>query len=223
MLGYRNRAIRNFRRTAGLSVLFLAAPLAAFPAGAAPVARQSDASIAFADHGGIRDWCADGSKGLRIQASSGHNQWSSIPLQHDEQSFFRTLQPGDGPQKKVESVTSTAVRAEPPSALNLTPPPINQWLLSAPLQVLVSDIRELPAAEAMPEIVVESSTTSPLSFGAPNPPCGIAGVAWSFAHPADAWRELAPRPTSTDTVTCLRSAAVVEHLPDALESVRWYQ
>jgi hypothetical protein len=110
------------------AVLLLVAPLAV-RAGPAP-AKPPEASIPLANHGGIRDWRADGSRGMWIEASSGHwfyasfssqcttlpiaigvkfvpepsgalSRWSSIRLGHNERCFFRTLQPSDAPPKQA--------------------------------------------------------------------------------------------------------------------------
>jgi hypothetical protein len=87
-----------------------------------------ETAIPFANHGGITDWRADGSRGIWIRAQNGRwfyagfssqctslpqslgvrfvpepsgelSRWSSIRLQHDERCFFRTLQPSDAPPK----------------------------------------------------------------------------------------------------------------------------
>jgi len=89
-----------------------------------------ESSIPFADRGGIRNWQADGSKGVWIQATGGKwyyasfsspcnglpfseglrflpeptgdlSRWSSIRLAHAERCFFRSLQPSDGPPKEI--------------------------------------------------------------------------------------------------------------------------
>lgn len=96
------------------------------------LAKAPEYSIPFADRGGIRNWQADGSKGVWIQAAGGKwyyagfsspcnslpvsqgirflpgptgdlSRWSSIRLGHEERCFFRSLQPSDGPPKKIES------------------------------------------------------------------------------------------------------------------------
>ena len=93
---------------------------------AEPAAHREETVVPFADHGGIRGWRADGSRGIWIRASSGRwyyasfssrcaalagapgvrfivapggvlDRWSSIRLPHDERCFFRTLQPSDAP------------------------------------------------------------------------------------------------------------------------------
>lgn len=87
-----------------------------------------ETSIPFANHGGIQDWRADGSRGIWIRAQGGRwfyasfssqctslplsvgvrfvpepggelSRWSSIRLPHDERCFFRTLQSSDAPPK----------------------------------------------------------------------------------------------------------------------------
>jgi hypothetical protein len=107
-----------------------AAPLSAL---AVPtvLAEAPESSIPFADRGGIRNWQADGSKGVWIQATGGKwyyasfsspcnglpfseglrfvpeptgdlSRWSSIRLAHAERCFFRSLQPSDGPPKQAD-------------------------------------------------------------------------------------------------------------------------
>jgi hypothetical protein len=107
--------------------------LAAIPASAEPPATGGDESvIPFADHGGIRDWRADGSRGIWIRAVNGRwfyasfssqcsalpgapgvrfvvapsgvlDRWSSIRLPHDERCFFRTLQSSDAPPGRART------------------------------------------------------------------------------------------------------------------------
>ena len=106
----------------------LVAPLASM-AGPASTAASPEYSIPFVDHGGIRNWQADGGKGVWIQAAGGRwyyasfsspcselpfsssirfipepagdlSRWSSIRLAHAERCFFRSLQPSEGPPKK---------------------------------------------------------------------------------------------------------------------------
>jgi hypothetical protein len=108
----------------------LAAPLSAIAAPPVP-AEALESSIPFADRGGIRNWQADGSKGVWIQATGGKwyyasfsspcnglpfseglrfvpeptgdlSRWSSIRLAHAERCFFRSLQPSDGPPKHTD-------------------------------------------------------------------------------------------------------------------------
>jgi hypothetical protein len=137
MVGYGTAWIRNARWSAALGVLLLAAALAA-AAAPALAAKTSEVSIPFANHGGIRDWRADGSKGMWIQAASGRwfytsfssqcttlpfalgvkfipepsgdlSRWSSIRLAHNERCFFRTLQPSDAPPQKAAPDKPAAV------------------------------------------------------------------------------------------------------------------
>jgi hypothetical protein len=111
------------------AAVLLVAPLTAM-AGPAP-AKPAEASIPLANHGGILDWRADGSRGMWIEASSGHwfyasfssqcttlpiaiglkfvpepsgvlSRWSSIRLEHNRRCFFRTLQPSAAPPKRAE-------------------------------------------------------------------------------------------------------------------------
>jgi len=96
------------------------------------LAKAPEYSIPFADRGGIRNWQADGSKGVWIQATGGKwyyagfsspcsslpfsegirflpdptgdlSRWSSIRLAHAERCFFRSLQPSAGPPQRTES------------------------------------------------------------------------------------------------------------------------
>jgi hypothetical protein len=60
-------------RTLAIALPFL---LLAMPAGAAEAPKAPalpEASIPFADHGGVYNWQGDGEKGLWVQ--SGHRQW----------------------------------------------------------------------------------------------------------------------------------------------------
>jgi hypothetical protein len=150
------------------AVVLLVAPLLAM-AGPPPV-KTSEVSIPSANHGGIRDWRADGSRGMWIEASSGRwfyasfssqcttlpiaiglkfvpepsgvlSRWSSIRLEHNERCFFRTLQPSDAPPKRVEPASPAA---SPSSSGKPTPGlAAQELLLSAPLQALVADDRPL--------------------------------------------------------------------------------
>ena len=148
----------------GATALLLLAPLAVM-AGPAP-AKLSEASIPLANHGGIRNWRADGSRGMWIEASSGHwfyasfssqcttlpiaigvqfvpepsgvlSRWSSIRLEHNERCFFRTLQPSDAPPKPAAPARpATSPASSNKPALGLS---TQELLLSAPLQVLIAD------------------------------------------------------------------------------------
>lgn len=105
-------------------------------------------------------------------------------------------------------------------SLDLIPARTHQLLLATPFQVLVSD--EQLNATPTPEITVLAPKVL-LPQPAADPPCGLAGIAWSVAHPAGIWREVAPLHAVSNTEACLTSAAAVEHLPDALAPVQWYQ
>jgi hypothetical protein len=122
MVGREKDWMRDARNTV-LGVLLFAA---------AVVAVAADVSISSANTGGIREWRADGSKGMWIEAASGHwfyasfssqcttlqssigvkfvpelsgalSRWSSIRLQNDQRCFFRTLQPSSAPPKQFKS------------------------------------------------------------------------------------------------------------------------
>jgi len=125
----------------------LAAPLSSMAASPVP-AEASESSIPFANRGGIRNWQADGSKGVWIQATGGKwyyasfsspcnglpfseglrfvpeptgdlSRWSSIRLAHAERCFFRSLQPSNGPPKKNDpSRQQASPGAEPPQAMH---------------------------------------------------------------------------------------------------------
>jgi hypothetical protein len=98
------------------------------------ITKSLEYSISSVDHGGIRDWQADGSKGIWIQAAAGDwyyakfsspctqlphstdvrfvpeptgdlSRWSSIRLSDSATCFFRTLQPSVGPPKKIQHAT----------------------------------------------------------------------------------------------------------------------
>jgi hypothetical protein len=127
MVGRRIGRKHGARQSCVLAVLLLAAPLA-MAAGPAPAAKSMEASIPFANQGGIRDWRADGTKGMWLEALGGHwyyatfssqctalpfttgvrfvpepsgvlSRWSSIRLSHNERCFFRNLQHSDRPPK----------------------------------------------------------------------------------------------------------------------------
>lgn len=114
----------------------LAAPLSSLAAPPAP-AEALESSIPFADRGGIRNWQADGSKGVWIQAAGGKwyyasfsspcnglpfsegvrfvpeptgdlSRWSSIRLAHAERCFFRSLQPSAAPPKQADPSRQSA-------------------------------------------------------------------------------------------------------------------
>ena len=123
MVGYARRWIRAaLRAAAGCVLLSASLGAAAAPAPGA----NTEASIPSANQGGIRNWRADGSQGMWIQAASGRwfyasfssqcttlplalevrfvpepsgalSRWSSIRLEHDVRCFFRTLQSSGAP------------------------------------------------------------------------------------------------------------------------------
>lgn len=133
---------RGMRRVAMRCALSAATPcvmpyvmsVALLSAGAAlsAPAKNAENSIPFAEHGGIRDWQANGSKGLWIQAADGRwyyasfsspcvdlpfahrihfvaepngdlSRWSSIRLAQSGRCFFRNLQQSAGPPKGATS------------------------------------------------------------------------------------------------------------------------
>jgi hypothetical protein len=102
----------------------------------------------------------------------------------------------------------------------LIPPLTHQLLLATPFQVLVSD--EPLTADPTPVIAVQATKLA-LPPSAADISCGLAGIAQSIAHPADIWREVAPLHADSNTDACLKAAAAIEHLPEALAPVRWYQ
>jgi hypothetical protein len=90
-----------------------------------------EASIPFANHGGINDWRADGDKGLWVQGINRHwfyakflgtcpqlpfattvgfvsepsgalNRWSSIRVRHGGRCQFIDFQPSEGPPVKAK-------------------------------------------------------------------------------------------------------------------------
>jgi hypothetical protein len=134
MVGRRNGRIRGARQSAVLAVLLLVAPFAA-SAGPESATKSAEASIPFANDGGIRDWRADGSRGMWLEANGGHwyyasfssqctalpvasgvrfvaepsgvlSRWSSIRLGHNERCFFRTLQRSDRPPRRARRADS---------------------------------------------------------------------------------------------------------------------
>ena len=117
---------------------------------------------------------------------------------------------------------SAALVATPADELSLAPiPPLtHKLLLATPFHVLVSD--EQMNAEPTPVIEVQAAK-SVIPQSAPEISCGLAGAVQSIAHPAGIWRELAPLHADSNTDACLRSAAAIEHLPEALAHVQWYQ
>lgn len=116
---------RNLR-----TALAAVAVVAALPVGAAfaaPAHSTPEASIAFADHGGIYDWRADGNQGLWVQDTHRHwyyaklmgpctglafaesigfktepsgelNRWSSIVVRDSGRCYFQSFEPSAGPK-----------------------------------------------------------------------------------------------------------------------------
>jgi hypothetical protein len=146
MVGYARRSIRAALRAAAVGVLLSTS----LGAAAAPApGTNTEASIPSANQGGIRDWRADGAKGMWIQAASGGwfyasfssqcttlplalevrfipepsgalSRWSSIRLEHDVRCFFRTLQPSDAPPRQQKDAP-TKPEAAPGTPGNPTP------------------------------------------------------------------------------------------------------
>ena len=121
------RRVRQAATPHAIIVALLSVSNAATSAPIAP-AKTTGNSIPFAEHGGIRDWRADGSKGLWIQAAGGRwyyasfsspcldlpfargirfvagsngelSRWSSIRLAQSGRCFFRNLQQSAAPPK----------------------------------------------------------------------------------------------------------------------------
>jgi hypothetical protein len=232
MVGHAKSWIRETVAGAVIGTLLLVAPLAG-NAATVPRAGFSEASIPYANHNGVRDWRADGSKGMWILAANGRwyyasfssecttlpvvleisfvpdrsgtlSRWSSIRLDHNDRCFFRSLQPSHAPPAASPGTTEKAAlgsNQKRPASLRL----------------------DSPDEVALPEVVVEAKATTELLSDSSAPSCGLAGVAESIAHPASAWRVIAPLPQDSDPNSCLRAMAYLNRVPDALASVRWYQ
>jgi hypothetical protein len=183
--------------------------------------------------GALRDlWRTAGLSVLLAAAPLGAFAAGAVPVADGCADGVKSIaKASDAPPTEGTSVKSSAIHAKSPTALHLTPSQINQLLSPLPRQVLAKDlgtvdsvvVNELPAGEALPELVVEASNASQLPSASTDPPCGLTGMAWSLAHPFDAWREVAPLTAASHTDTCLRSEVVVDHVPEALASVRWFQ
>jgi hypothetical protein len=240
MVGQDESWIRKAVIGAALGTLLIVAPLAG-NAATVPPAGFSEASIPFADHNGVRDWRADGSKGMWILAANGGwyyasfssqcttlpvvigisfvpdwngalSRWSSIRLDHNDRCFFRSLQPSDAPPKKGET--------DKPAA---SPGTTAKAVLGSNPRQQASLRLDSPGEVALPEVVVEAKSTTGLPSDSSAPACGLAGLTESIAHPVVAWRVIAPVPQDSDPDACLRATAYLNRVPDALASVRWYQ
>jgi hypothetical protein len=228
------------------------------------ITKSLEYSISSVDHGGIRDWQADGSKGIWIQAAAGDwyyakfsspctqlphstdvrfvpeptgdlSRWSSIRLSDSATCFFRTLQPSDGPPRKMQHATPSdsaanekASRAKSqsaalPLALDLTQPTIDRLLTPAAMQALFSlefdeaDIgiatlgrlsEELLDDNQQDDLMMQSIVVhGSSSEPLSETPCGLVSLVWSLAHPADAWRIAAPVSPDLNVDACLKAAS----------------
>jgi len=240
MVGRAKSWIRWIVGGAAIGTLLFLAPLAG-SAATVPPTGFSQASIPFTNLNGVRDWRADGSKGMWILAANGGwyyasfssqcttlpvvagisfvpdlsgtlSRWSSIRLDHNDRCFFRSLQASDAPPKKGETDKSAAsLGTTEKAALRSNPKQPASLRLDSPNEV------------ALPEVVVEARATTGLPSDSSAPSCGLAGLTESVAHPASAWRVIAPVPQDSDPNACLRAMAYLKRVPDALASVRWYQ
>jgi len=240
MVGHGKSWIRETVAGAVIGTLLLVAPLAC-NAATVPRAGFSEASIPYANHNGVRDWRADGSKGMWILAANGRwyyasfssecttlpvvlgisfvpdrsgtlSRWSSIRLDHNDRCFFRSLQPSDAPPKKGETDKPAASPGTTEkAALGGNPKQPASLRLDSPYEVV------------LPEVVVEAQATTELPSDSSAPSCGLAALTESISHPASAWRVIAPVPRDSDPNSCLRTMAYLNRVPDALASVRWYQ
>ena len=205
MVGHAKSWIRETVGGAAIGALLLVAPLTG-NAATVPPAGFAEASIPFANHSGVRDWRADGSKGMWILAANSRwyyasfssqcttlpvasgisfvpdrsgilSRWSSIRLDHDDRCFFRSLQPSDAPPKKRETDKPAA---SPGTTAKAT-------LGGNPKQP--ASFRLDPTYEvALPEVVVEAKATTELPSDSSASSCGLAALTESIAHPASAWR-----------------------------------
>lgn len=116
--------ISRLRNIARVTVLILVAAL-----GTAGANARVEASIPFANHGGINDWRANGTKGIWVQGTDRQwyygtffgtcfglnsalqvgfvpevtgefNRWSSIIVPHESHCQLATFEPSAGPQGK---------------------------------------------------------------------------------------------------------------------------
>jgi hypothetical protein len=239
MVGYAKSWIREIVAGAALGTLLLVAPLTG-NAATVPPAGFSEVSIPFANRNGVRDWRADGSKGMWILAANSRwyyasfssectalpvaigisfvpdrsgtlSRWSSIRLDHNDRCFFRSLQPSYAPPRDGET--------DKPAA---SPDTTDKVALGSNPKQQASLRLDSPHEVALPEVVVEAKAlTEQSDSGAP--PCGLAALTESIAHPASAWRVIAPVSQDSDPNSCLRALAYLNRVPDALASVRWYQ
>jgi hypothetical protein len=117
----------------------------------------------------------------------------------------------------LASATSPGTQAQPPQALDLTPPAIDTLLTS---EQLADATKEAPAASSdpsieaepvdaqpMPIIVVQAGAADATTSETPTAPCGLVGIVWALNHPADAWRILAPVPADSSLVACFNAAS----------------
>jgi len=136
MVGRAKSWIRWIVGGAAIGTLLFLAPLAG-TAATVPPTGFSQALIPFTNLNGVRDWRADGGKGMWILAANGGwyyasfssqcttlpvvagisfvpdlsgtlSRWSSIRLDHNDRCFFRSLQASDAPPKKGETDKSAA-------------------------------------------------------------------------------------------------------------------
>ena len=240
MVGHAKSWIREIVAGAAFGTLLFVAPVAG-NAATVPPAGFSEVSIPYANHDGVRDWRADGSKGMWILAANSRwyyasfssecttlpvaigisfvpdrsgtlSRWSSIRLDHDDRYFFRSLQPSGAPPMKGET--------DKPAA---SPGTTQKAALGGNPKQQASLRLDSPDEFALPEVVVEAKATTDLPSDSSAPPCGLAGLTESIAHPASAWRVIAPVSQGSDPNACLRAMAYLNRVPDALASVRWYQ
>ena len=108
----------------------LALGLAVAPALAQPPAPQSEASIPFAQHGGIWDWREDGDQTLYIQDRSHHWYKATLMTPVIDLPFAQTIGFDTGPMDRLDKFSSIAVHGQKYALQSLVridgPPPSRQ-------------------------------------------------------------------------------------------------
>ena len=66
---------------------------------------------------------------------------------------------------------------------------------------------------AVEDMVVVSTATGASNSGPTPAPCGLQGIVWSVAHPASAWRLVAPLPPGADAEECFNARTSLAGAP----------
>ncbi|MEJ0034797.1 MAG: hypothetical protein WDO68_01705 [Gammaproteobacteria bacterium] len=132
---------------------------------------------------------------------------SSITVGSAERCAFSDLRLDEEPAQAANAVPA---HGHAPLAWQLEPSELKDLVSAASSELGADDAIDVEQSDGsvVPGIVVRSDAAEPDEARTRvEAPCGLASTVWAFAHPASAWRILAPIPPTTNTGACFIAAS----------------